>query len=167
VQTEFEREMSLAVTEEAYLAELPAGITDIVDGGQVEHGPWEPAACSELLLRWFDRGLIELYDMREGHPNNRCNCRTTRDPDRPCRSDCWPDGSRDARQLGSVGRWRRAMDVHALGGRRRSGEELDRVTGLTPRLQRHQGRVSRSRPLRDIGQARRAGASGTPSMLET
>ena len=78
VQTDFEREMYLAVTEEASLAELPVGITDIVDGGRVEHGPWEPAACSELLLRWFDRGLIELYDMREGHPNDRRDLRRAR-----------------------------------------------------------------------------------------
>src|SRR5215218_10778424 len=68
--TDFEREMYLAVVEEASLAELPHGIDDRVFGGGVL-GPWEPAACSAHLLQWFDQGLVMLYDMREGHPTNR------------------------------------------------------------------------------------------------
>lgn len=69
---DLEREMYWAVTEEASLGEVPLGVTDL-DGEVrgVEHGPWEPAACSALLLTWFDDGLIELYDDREGHPTNR------------------------------------------------------------------------------------------------
>ena len=68
---DFEREMYWAVVEEASLAELSHGVTDIVEGGSVQHGPWEPAACSRHLLRWFDQGLVELYDMRERHLTNR------------------------------------------------------------------------------------------------
>ena len=64
--------MYRAVTEEASLAEVPVGVTDFLgNGGQIVHGPWEPAKCSAHLLRWLEEGLIELFDEREGHPTNR------------------------------------------------------------------------------------------------
>jgi hypothetical protein len=69
---DFEQQMYWAVAEEASLAELPLGGTDYVgDGRKIEHGPWDPAACSAHLLAWFDDGLIDLYDTRKGHPANR------------------------------------------------------------------------------------------------
>jgi hypothetical protein len=65
--TDFEREMCLAVVEEASLAELPRGVNDGVFGGGVL-GPWDPEACSAHLLRWFDQGLIELYEFGDESP---------------------------------------------------------------------------------------------------
>jgi hypothetical protein len=73
---DFEREMYWAVHEEECLAYVATGVTDYLGQGRLDvHGPWEPSACSARLLDWFDQGLIELYDDREGHPSNR--------PDRP------------------------------------------------------------------------------------
>ena len=69
--SDFEQEMYWAVVEEACLAELARGVIDVSAGTVTKHGPWEPSACSAELLRWFDQGLIELYDTREGHPTNR------------------------------------------------------------------------------------------------
>jgi len=77
--TDFEREMYLAVVEEASLAELPPGIDDRVFGGGVV-GPWDPEACSTHLLRWFDQGLIELYEIGEDSPDPKG--RLQRGPDR-------------------------------------------------------------------------------------
>jgi|tagenome__1003787_1003787.scaffolds.fasta_scaffold20805057_3 hypothetical protein len=69
---DFECGMYWAVVEEASLAEVPRGVTDLLGGGrEVVRGPWEAAACSARLLTWFDEGLIELYDDRAGHPTNR------------------------------------------------------------------------------------------------
>jgi len=73
---DFEREMYWAVLEEECLAYVARSVTDHLGQGRLEvHGPWEPSACSARLLDWFDQGLIELFDDREGHPSNR--------PDRP------------------------------------------------------------------------------------
>ncbi|WNV74295.1 hypothetical protein [Geodermatophilus sp. DSM 44513] len=70
--SDFEHEMYWAVVEESSLAELPLGVTDVLQGGSVvRHGPWDPAACSAYLLDWLTRGLVELYDMRVGYPTNR------------------------------------------------------------------------------------------------
>lgn len=64
--------MYWGVIEEASLAGIARGVTDhLGEGRTVVHGPWDPAACSARLVEWFDRGLIELYDAREGHPTNR------------------------------------------------------------------------------------------------
>ena len=63
--------MYWAVVEEAALAEVSRGVSDLFAGREAVHGPWEPAACSSRLLDWFDQGLIEFYDNREGHPTNR------------------------------------------------------------------------------------------------
>jgi hypothetical protein len=69
--SDFDQEMYWAVHEEASLAEVPLGATDHGGRPPVQHGPWEPAACSARLLRWFDLGLVTLYDTRQGHPTNR------------------------------------------------------------------------------------------------
>lgn len=49
--------MQTAVVNEAWLFAVPEG--DFYDE-PVTLGPYDPAACSEHLLRWFDAGLIEL-----------------------------------------------------------------------------------------------------------
>jgi hypothetical protein len=65
--SDFEQEMYALVVEEASLAEVPRRVVDYVSYGEpVVHGPWEPAACSAHLLRWFDQGFIELYEVDEG-----------------------------------------------------------------------------------------------------
>lgn len=53
--------MYAAVLEERPLWELPAGAIDLLPDGPVRHGPWEPRACAELIIRWLDRGWVELY----------------------------------------------------------------------------------------------------------
>jgi hypothetical protein len=60
--TDFEREMYLAVVEQQSLAELPRGSDERLIGGEAL-GPWDPEACSGHLLRWFDQGLIQLYEV--------------------------------------------------------------------------------------------------------
>ncbi|NEK84790.1 hypothetical protein GCU60_03285 [Blastococcus saxobsidens] len=49
--------MHLAVRHDTWLFDVHEG--DFVDGTDM-WGPFEPAACSEVLLRWFDAGLVEL-----------------------------------------------------------------------------------------------------------
>ncbi|WP_369138891.1 hypothetical protein [Modestobacter versicolor] len=66
--TDFEREMYLAVAEGASLAEVPRGVDDGVFGGGVL-GPWDPEACSAHLVRWFDQGLIQLYEFGDNSPD--------------------------------------------------------------------------------------------------
>jgi hypothetical protein len=77
--TDFEREMYLAVVEESSLAELPRGVDDRVFGGGVL-GPWNAEACSTHLLRWFDQGLIQLYEVGDDTPGPKG--RLVRGPDR-------------------------------------------------------------------------------------
>ena len=77
--TDCEREMYLAVFEQASLAEVPRGVDDGVFGGG-KLGPWEPEACSAHLLRWFDQGLIELYEV--GDDSRGPDGRPQRGPDR-------------------------------------------------------------------------------------
>ena len=70
--SDFEQQMYWAVVEESSLAELVLGGTAYVgDGPPIQHGPWEPAACSAHLLHWFDQGLVTLYDSRNGYPTKR------------------------------------------------------------------------------------------------
>jgi hypothetical protein len=58
---DFINEMYVAVMEECALWQLPGGTTDLLPDGLVKHGPWAPHACSELIIRWLDRGWVELY----------------------------------------------------------------------------------------------------------
>jgi hypothetical protein len=58
---DFINEMYVAVMEERALWQLPGGTTDLLPDGSVKHGPWEPRACSELIIRWLDRGWVDLY----------------------------------------------------------------------------------------------------------
>lgn len=58
------------VFEESPLHEVPWGGVDYLPSGPRRHGPWDPAHCSEVLVRWLDLGLIEL-DVRSvgtSHP---------------------------------------------------------------------------------------------------
>ena len=57
--SDFVEQMYLAVAEGSWLWEVPLGVSDGLGGH--EHGPWDPAECSRLLLAWFDAGLVELY----------------------------------------------------------------------------------------------------------
>lgn len=64
--------MYWAGVEEASLAEIPLGATDLVGWDRAAvHGPWPPSACAARLLEWFDAGWIDLYDARIGSPSNR------------------------------------------------------------------------------------------------
>lgn len=58
---DFTNDMYVAVVEECPLWELPLGTTDLLAGGVVRHGPWESRACAELIIRWLDKGWVELY----------------------------------------------------------------------------------------------------------
>jgi hypothetical protein len=52
--------MRVLIAEEAYLWEIPEQITDYHGiGTAIVHGPWRPADCRQVLLRWFDTGLLE------------------------------------------------------------------------------------------------------------
>jgi hypothetical protein len=53
--------MYVAVVEECPLWQLPGGTSDLLADGPVRHGPWEPRACANLIIRWLDRGWVELY----------------------------------------------------------------------------------------------------------
>jgi len=54
------REMRILIAEEAFLWELTEQVTDYHGGGRsVVHGPWQAGDCRRVLLRWFDRGLIQ------------------------------------------------------------------------------------------------------------
>jgi hypothetical protein len=59
--SDFINEMYVAVVEECPLWELPGGTTDLLADGPVRHGPWEPPACANLIIRWLDSGWVELY----------------------------------------------------------------------------------------------------------
>jgi hypothetical protein len=61
IASDFINETYLALLEERPLWELPRGTTDLLADGPVRHGPWEPRACAELIIRWLDRGWVELY----------------------------------------------------------------------------------------------------------
>jgi hypothetical protein len=58
---DFVHQMYVAVVEECALWELPRGSTDMLPGGPVVHGPWDPDDCAELVMRWVERGWVELY----------------------------------------------------------------------------------------------------------
>ena len=56
------KEMRTSVAEEVFLRDLPDQVTDYCrDGRTVVHGPWRAEDCQRVLLRWFDRGLIDCY----------------------------------------------------------------------------------------------------------
>ena len=59
--SDFVNEMYAALVEEASLWELPGGTTDLLSNGPVTHGPWQPAECAGLIIRWVERGWVELY----------------------------------------------------------------------------------------------------------
>jgi hypothetical protein len=53
-------QMRAVIAEEAFLWELTEQMTDCYDGGKtVVHGPWQADDCRQVLLRWFDRGLLD------------------------------------------------------------------------------------------------------------
>lgn len=58
---DFLEQLRWSALEEAPLWEVPLGCTDLVQGGPVEHGPWLPGDCSDVLVRWLDEGLIGLF----------------------------------------------------------------------------------------------------------
>jgi hypothetical protein len=57
---DFVSEMYSAVWEELALYEVPNGGTDGLGAGEVRHGPWRPADCAAILLRWHEAGLLGL-----------------------------------------------------------------------------------------------------------
>lgn len=55
-------EVHAAVGEQAFLFEVPLGVTErSEDGEEVRHGPWDPEACSTVLTAWFDEGWVNVY----------------------------------------------------------------------------------------------------------
>ena len=84
--------MYALVVEQASLGEVPQRVVDYVsDGEPVVHGPWAPAACSAHLLRWFDQGFIELYEVGEGEGEDRALA-STLSRERLLAWDRWGDG---------------------------------------------------------------------------
>ena len=53
--------MHLAVLEESPLYEIPRGLTDLVPGTPVVHGPWPAATCAAVLRIWRSLNWIGLY----------------------------------------------------------------------------------------------------------
>jgi hypothetical protein len=54
------RQMRVLIAEEAFLWEVTQRMTDYYGGGKtVAHGPWQAGDCQRILLRWFDRGLVD------------------------------------------------------------------------------------------------------------
>ena len=60
----FAWQMSMLVFEEAGLWETPWESTVVRTDSAEIHGPWPGEACSWVLLRWFDAGLLGLYRRR-------------------------------------------------------------------------------------------------------
>lgn len=59
---DFAAQLRLSILEEAPLWEVPQGALDHVGSGRtVQHGPWRPSDCAEVLRAWLDGGLVELY----------------------------------------------------------------------------------------------------------
>lgn len=74
-------QMYWAAMEESSLAEISNGVTDYGPSGEVvNHGPWEPRAVSAVLIDWFEKGLIELYEMPVAGSSHRGD-RVARDLD--------------------------------------------------------------------------------------
>jgi hypothetical protein len=63
--------MHLLVHEEAGLWEAPWESTVVGRDFTERHGPWPPEACSWVLLRWFEAGLLGLYQCRLGDDEPR------------------------------------------------------------------------------------------------
>ena len=54
------RQMRILVEEEAFLWEVPQAMTDYHGSGQrITHGPWNPNDCVQILVRWFERNLLD------------------------------------------------------------------------------------------------------------
>jgi hypothetical protein len=62
----FVSQMHLLVHEEAGLWEAPWESTVVGRDFTERRGPWPPEACSWVLLRWFEAGLLGLYQCRPG-----------------------------------------------------------------------------------------------------
>jgi hypothetical protein len=58
---DFLSEMHAAVYEESQLYEVARGVTDLVPGESVVHGPWQPEDCSRVLAGWYEMGWLNLY----------------------------------------------------------------------------------------------------------
>ncbi len=67
----FVSQMHLLVHEEAGLWETPWESTVVGRDFTERHGPWPPEACSWVLLRWFEAGLLGLYQCRPGDEKPR------------------------------------------------------------------------------------------------
>jgi hypothetical protein len=68
VPSDLVSQMRVLIAEEAFLRELPQQMTDYYGGGgkTVVHGPWQAEDCQRILLRWFDRGLVDCIALAWG-----------------------------------------------------------------------------------------------------
>jgi hypothetical protein len=53
--------MYCLVFEEGFLCEAPLGVTEVLPGGDVLHGPWIVDECARVLSAWLDVGWLSLY----------------------------------------------------------------------------------------------------------
>lgn len=53
----------LVIDENESLGQFGSASTEFADGQSVVWGPWPRADCSELLLRWFDAGLLSVFGL--------------------------------------------------------------------------------------------------------
>ena len=58
---DFISQMRLLVAEQGDLFEFPLASRDLLPGGTVRHGPWDPAECAEVLGAWFAKGWRTLF----------------------------------------------------------------------------------------------------------
>ena len=65
-RADFLDQLYLRACEEAPLWELPLVSTNHFGGATVEHGPWSPADCAEVLVRWFSRGPVGVFQVSPG-----------------------------------------------------------------------------------------------------
>ncbi|MDG6106822.1 hypothetical protein Daura_29670 [Dactylosporangium aurantiacum] len=58
------QQLWLSVMEEVFLWNIGTLITDYRGGAAVSYGPWAAEDCRLVLLRWFDRGLLDCVATR-------------------------------------------------------------------------------------------------------
>ena len=88
-RADFLAQLRWSALEEAALAEIPLGVTDHVRGTKIKHGPWLPEDCAEVLMRWLDRGLVEVFRLTsEFKPEDMNAGEARRVLSRP---ELWPD----------------------------------------------------------------------------
>lgn len=60
----------LVMDEAEPLRDLGNHMLEHVGGTTMGWGPWPPQDCAELLVRWFDSGLVTLYSVQGPFPES-------------------------------------------------------------------------------------------------